>query len=198
MVDWVEIRKRVEAGESMASVAEDYDIHAATISRHAATELWAVNGNIWLSRVGDIPDMPWTGDHAKLKVVSTILRRIAGGDTQGVACRVAGVSVSVFNAWRRRSEAFSLLVDQASAGTESALLGSIRDKAQSDWKAASWYLGRLRPAEFGSQDAAAAPRISIAIDLAPPAAPAPIDVTPASPDLELEGPDARDPGDEQA
>ncbi len=178
MTDWLDIQKRVEAGESMTSSGELHGMDIATISRRAKAEGWLVAGNTWIGRINQLDDVrTLIKSGEQRRKVAEALARMASGDTMAVALRIVSIAGATFRGWMAGSPQLSLMVDEARAETETRLLGSIRNKAEGDWKAASWYLGRLRPAEFGQVDSAIAPKITIAIDLAPPRAPDPIDIT---------------------
>jgi hypothetical protein len=79
-----------------------------------------------------------------------------------VTCEASGISTSTYHAWRARGESgekpfadFLEATTLARARAKLALVTVIREAAPSDWRAASWLLSRMIPAQQWQEEEAA-------------------------------------------
>lgn len=94
------------------------------------------------------------------KKMDEAVRVIRMGQPIIVACRFAGISKTAFFKWvqvgKRRPEGdplreFAESVAKAKESASVLALGSVFKGMQKDWKAAAWFLGVTKPAEFGQK-----------------------------------------------
>ena len=71
------------------------------------------------------------------------------GATYERAAAAGGISYTSFARWRREQPAFAAAVEAAEWKATAGWLGSIRDAAGGDWRAAAWMLERRYPREYG-------------------------------------------------
>jgi transposase len=90
---------------------------------------------------------------------SKIAGAIAAGNYHEVACALAGVSTSTFYAWLEKGRAgkspyveFLEAVKKAEAAAEVKRIQIITKAADTDWKAAAWYLERRYPERWGKRN----------------------------------------------
>jgi transposase-like protein len=81
-----------------------------------------------------------------------LLQAIRAGNTRRAACAYAGISDETLANWSRRSLDFLESLTRAEAESEVALVATIRQAAQQDWRAAAHLLERRWPDTWGRRD----------------------------------------------
>lgn len=82
------------------------------------------------------------------------------GQPLSIACSFSGISKPSFYKWSKMGKRkgappelvqFSAEVDKAREAARVMAVGSVFKGMQKDWKAAAWFLGVTKPAEFGQK-----------------------------------------------
>ena len=83
-----------------------------------------------------------------VEVAGRVCEAVGRGVPYTFACRLAGISYSVFCEWRNSDATFREQLEEAVAVSVEARLLTIRDAAATDWRAASWWLEHVLPESF--------------------------------------------------
>jgi len=99
-------------------------------------------------------------DATVLAALNETIRVLRMGQPVTVACSFAGITKATFHKWLRvgnarpvgdQLRAFADEVAKAREAAKVMALGSVFKGMQKDWKAAAWFLGVTKPAEFGQR-----------------------------------------------
>lgn len=82
--------------------------------------------------------------------IEAILHSLRLGSTRQAAAQSADVAVETFRRWQRRDPELARAVLQAEAEAEGRFVARIAADAQTDWRAAAWWLERRRPETYGT------------------------------------------------
>lgn len=149
--DWNEIERRVKAGESYRSIAQDQPISHVSIMNRSKKEGWKVGKEV-LSAVKVASDA-LTDQHSNSKLTPGTLEDLMSYLSQGMSLKTAASKIGVHH-----NTVYSWKQDESVAkGIEMARLASLGDAERSlydahergDWKAA---LARLQRAPETRED----------------------------------------------
>ena len=76
---------------------------------------------------------------------AAILNALRQGSTREAAAAAGGIARQTFWRWTQDEPAFADDVTMAEGQAEMAMVQAVSDAAESDWRAASWWLERRRP-----------------------------------------------------
>jgi transposase-like protein len=99
-----------------------------------------------------------------------VLEAIKAGATRRAAAGHAGIDEDTLQNWRRRYSGFSEAIARAEHDVEVRCTATILKASNDDWRAASWWLERRRPAEYARRfepealTAAAVLQVTVAFD----------------------------------
>jgi len=82
------------------------------------------------------------------EVAGRICEAVGRGVPFTYAARLAGIAYSSLAEWRNSDEVFRAQLEEAIALSVEARLKTIRDAADMDWRAASWWLEHVLPESF--------------------------------------------------
>jgi hypothetical protein len=140
-VDWLEIERRVRAGDSFRSIEQDHDVSHQAISQRATKEGWTEEARLQLAakefKVVEANGKATVG--AKLAVIQAL----ENGVLLKTAAGAAGISERTLREWRETDAAFAAECEKAVDRFIQANLELIQAAAKrGDWKAAQWMLGK--------------------------------------------------------
>lgn len=185
-VDWVEIKQRIQAGESGRAISLDLksrgqEISGTAINARVKRKGWRQGDNTAVT-LDEIKRNPPGLQRADGKRTSENLERIiqdlADGCSLHVASERAGMHYETLRLWRKEDEDVDRLVLRACAERDARRENRIETAGAADWKAAEALLKYQRK-EVYAPAAQNAPSISVTINIPAPKQPESIiDVTP--------------------
>lgn len=108
----------------------------------------------WSSLPG--PDRPQGGGrqpkYQDPEVMYTLLKHIEEGLPVQDACRLAGISPTIFYEWRAAIPAIAEAIKAAESKLKATMLAHVRRAAPANWAAAMTLLERRFPEDFGRRD----------------------------------------------
>lgn len=186
-VDWVEIKQRLEAGESQSSIAKDLTARGATISQSAISRMARKKG--WLD--SDKASKPATVDidaplnKKRKEIIATksvnglskrseqnramILQSIVDGSSITVAAARAGMSFETLRKWRMDDEALEAEIIAATGERDAKREHTIQRASDSgDWRASLAALTSQRKEVYGGADGQKQAGITVNINVPEP------------------------------
>lgn len=186
-VDWVEIKQRLEAGESQSAIAKDLTARGATISQSAISRMARKKG--WLDK--SVPSKPATVDidaplNAKRKAIiatksvnglskrseenrSVILQSITDGSSITVAAARAGMSPETLRKWRQDDDALEAEIIAACGERDAKRERTIQRASDSgDWRASMAALQAQRKEVYGGVEGQKQAGITVNINMPAP------------------------------
>jgi len=174
-IDWQDVRKRIEDGESYRSVAILYNTTHANIRARCLREGWNKPRRATLTSAQAEIDTGIrehttgvTPTHRNDRVASKIIKNLKKGASYAIAAHMAGITVSQLEHWRKKDERFNNLCQKARGNRAMKLMGMI-DKAaeRGDSKAAQWLLGRTYP-EYNDEQGSSQGGITVVVNVPTP------------------------------
>ena len=104
--------------------------------------------------------------------IEALLVALRAGNTREAAAAHAEIDRTTLYRWLTNDSRLRARVEKAEADAEVRFTAQVAHAAGDDWKAATWWLERRRPASYGRAQAAAA---AAAMTAAPTPAPHPLD-----------------------
>lgn len=113
---------------------------------------------VWVE--GQLHKAVWKDDRSAINPNSIVFMaqlRAQGLSKKGVMARL-GLSQGTWHSWSKKAQEglqpyllWSQCMSHAEADMEEELLDNIRNKAQDDWKASQWLLGKLQPEDYSDK-----------------------------------------------
>ena len=196
LVDWDEIRQRVQAGEGYSSVAKDYAVSRQAITKRCNKEGWISDKPITTAVRRQLhkrnqmqPAQPSaTAQPVAVQPSKPVLERsdkraaivqlLSDGVPKVHAAAVAGVSEATLHRWLNEDEQFKSEVRAAESAAVALRVQRIGKAGEKDWRADSWYLERTQRATFGA-DAGKGGGLAVQINIMRDGEPEVVDVTSA-------------------
>ena len=193
LVDWDEIRQRVQAGEGYSSVAQDYEVSRQAITKRCNKEGWISDKPITTAVRRQLRKRNQAQPSATAQPVAVqpsqplversdkraaIVQLLSEGVPKVHAAAVAGVSEATLHRWVNDDESFRSEVRAAESAAVALRVQRIGKAGEKDWRADSWYLERTQRGTFGS-DAGKGGGLAVQINIMRDGEPEVVDVTPA-------------------
>lgn len=160
-VDWPEIRRRYQAGETLTAIAEDYGISRTAIRKRGRKEGWyapgvpvparnhlgGTNGTSTAQRLAN----PETHADRQIAIfgkrtdenAAVILHSLEQGMPLYLAAQTAGISKATLDRWRDEDEAFEAQIVAAQARWAERQVTQIDEAGKrGDWKASAHLLSK--------------------------------------------------------
>ena len=169
LVDWDEIKQRVQAGEGYTSVAKDYEVSRQAIQKRCKKEEWIANKPRAMAVKRELfkrnqkaqpvataqPVAVAVAQPSQAVLVrddkqATVIALLKDGVPKVHAAAVAGVSEATLHRWINDDESFKSEVRAAESAAVALRVQRIGKAGEKDWRADSWYLERTQRATFGS------------------------------------------------
>jgi len=168
LVDWDEIKQRVQAGEGYSSVAKDYAVSRQAITKRCNKEGWisdkpittAVRRQLHKRNQMQPAQLSATAQPVAVQPSKPVLERsdkraaivqlLSDGVPKVHAAAVAGVSEATLHRWLNEDEQFKSEVRAAESAAVALRVQRIGKAGEKDWRADSWYLERTQRATFGA------------------------------------------------
>lgn len=201
LVDWDEIRQRVQAGEGYSSVAQDYEVSRQAITKRCNKEGWISDRPITTAvrrqlrkrnqaqpsataqPVAVQPSQPVEASPSATVAVrhdrkSAVLDLLKDGVPKIHAAQAVGVHENTLTRWLNEDAEFGGAVRAAESAAVALRVQRIGRAGEKDWRADSWYLERTQKATFGS-DSGKGGGLAVQINIMRDGEPEVVDVTPA-------------------
>ncbi len=192
LVDWDEIRQRVQAGEGYSSVAQDYEVSRQAITKRCNKEGWISDKPITTAVRRQLRKRNQAQPSATAQPVAVqpsqplversdkraaIVQLLSEGVPKVHAAAVAGVSEATLHRWVNEDDQFKRDLRAAESAAVALRVQRIGKAGEKDWRADSWYLERTQKATFGS-DAGKGGGLAVQINIMRDGEPEVVDVTP--------------------
>jgi DNA invertase Pin-like site-specific DNA recombinase len=201
LVDWDEIKQRVQAGEGYSSVAKDYAVSRQAITKRCNKEGWISDKPITTAvrrqlrkrnqmqpsaTAQPVAVQPAEAIEAKPSATvavrddkkAAVLDLLADGVPKIHAAQAVGVHENTLTRWLNDDAEFGGKVRAAESAAVAVRVRRIGKAGEKDWRADSWYLERTQRATFGS-DAGKGGGLAVQINIMRDGEPEVVDVTPA-------------------
>ena len=192
LVDWDEIRQRVQAGEGYSSVAKDYEVSRQAITKRCNKEGWISDRPITTAVRRQLRKRNQAQPSATAQPVAVqpsqplversdkraaIVQLLSEGVPKVHAAAVAGVSEATLHRWVNEDDQFKRDLRAAESAAVALRVQRIGRAGEKDWRADSWYLERTQKATFGS-DSGKGGGLAVQINIMRDGEPEVVDVTP--------------------
>jgi DNA invertase Pin-like site-specific DNA recombinase len=200
LVDWDEIRQRVQAGEGYSSVAKDYEVSRQAITKRCNKEGWISDRPITTAvrrqlrkrnqaqprataqPVAVQPSQPVEAVPSATVAVrhdrkAAVLDLLKDGVPKIHAAQAVGVHENTLTRWLNEDAEFGGAVRAAESAAVALRVQRIGRAGEKDWRADSWYLERTQKATFGS-DSGKGGGLAVQINIMRDGEPEVVDVTP--------------------
>ena len=192
LVDWDEIRQRVQAGEGYSSVAKDYEVSRQAITKRCNKEGWISDRPITTAVRRQLRKRNQAQPSATAQPVAVqpsqplversdkraaIVQLLSEGVPKVHAAAVAGVSEATLHRWVNEDDQFKRDLRAAESAAVALRVQRIGRAGERDWRADSWYLERTQKATFGS-DSGKGGGLAVQINIMRDGEPEVVDVTP--------------------
>jgi len=192
LVDWDEIRQRVQAGEGYSSVAQDYEVSRQAITKRCNKEGWISDKPITTAVRRQLRKRNQAQPSATAQPVAVqpsqplversdkraaIVQLLSEGVPKVHAAAVAGVSEATLHRWVNEDDQFKRDLRAAESAAVALRVQRIGRAGEKDWRADSWYLERTQKATFGA-DSGKGGGLAVQINIMRDGEPEVVDVTP--------------------
>ena len=202
LVDWDEIKQRVQAGESYSSVANDHDVSRQAITKRCKKEGWisdrpittavrrqlhkrnqaqegATAQPVAVQPAEPVEAKPSASVAIRADKKAAVLDLLRDGVPKVHAAQAVGVHENTLLRWLNEDAEFGGEARAAESAAVALRVQRIGKAGEKDWRADSWYLERTQRATFGA-DAGKAGGIAVQINIVRDGEADIVDVTPAA------------------
>jgi DNA invertase Pin-like site-specific DNA recombinase len=200
LVDWDEIKQRVQAGESYSSVAKDYEVSRQAITKRCNKEGWisdrpittavrrqlhkrnqaqqrATTQPVAVQPAEPIEAKPSATVAVRADKKAAVLDLLKDGVPKIHAAQAVGVHENTLTRWLNEDAEFGGAVRAAESAAVALRVQRIGRAGEKDWRADSWYLERTQKATFGA-DSGKGGGLAVQINIMRDGEPEVVDATP--------------------
>jgi len=158
-INWEVIHYRYRNGETAYAISKSYDGKPTKmgIAKRAKKEGWERISEATKQAANNLPIVRRAKGVALSKRttenISIILDAVEGGASPKIAADLAGINPKTLGRWRKEDPQLDLEIRARQAQNSAENIGTIKDAAQKDWKAAAWIVERdpYSRKEYGKQ-----------------------------------------------